>query len=186
MATLEWQVKKETFNPEKNYFEGEFVTIHRDESDEEMAYYNKMVHYSNAAVLHGIILSIVGILGASASGAILIEHVSKPWGIFAAIMFIILGLLSIPAYKINARKSAHYLRTYELYKKENNVWETCPEALEIKAYNDEQDRLAEIWRAEHPLEEKIRVCLKDPRSSVAIADLARYYAEVYLKDSASN
>lgn len=186
MATLGWQVKKTTFNPEKNYFDCELVTIHRDESDEEMALYNKMVHYSSAAFLHGLILPFVGILGVGASWAILIEHVSKPWGIFAVIMFIVLGLLGIPAYKLNTRKSDHYLRAYELYKEEHNVWETCPEALEIKAYNAEQDRLAEIWRAEHPLEEKIRACLKDPRSSVAIADLVQYYAEVYLKDNASN
>ena len=36
-------------------------------------------------------------------------------------------------------------------------------------------------RAEHPFEEKIRACIKDPNSSVDIADLARYYALDYLK-----
>ena len=51
----------------------------------------------------------------------------------------------------------------------------------IKEYNEEQKRIAEAWRAEHPLEEKIRACLLDPISSVDVANLARYYAEVYLK-----
>ena len=51
----------------------------------------------------------------------------------------------------------------------------------VLAYNEEQHRIAEAWRAEHPFEEKIRACIKDPNSSVDIADLARYYALDYLK-----
>ena len=53
--------------------------------------------------------------------------------------------------------------------------------MEVQAWNDEQERIAEEWRAAHPLEEKIRACIKDPMSSVEVANLARYYAEEYLK-----
>lgn len=186
MASIEWQVKKETFNPEKNYFTIDYVMIHREESEEEIKLYNKMVHYDSVAMTHGIALSLTGIFGAIMSGTLFVNLVSKPWGLFGVVLFLILGFLSIPAFRINAGKSDHYKRAWELYKKENDVWETCPEALEIKAYNDEQQRIAEEWRAAHPLEEHIRACLKDPHSSVDVANLARYYAEVYLKGDVPN
>jgi len=57
---------------------------------------------------------------------------------------------------------------------------------DLRAYNDKQKKIAETWRAEHPLEEKIRACLRDPMSSVDIANLARYYAEEYVKEGVSH
>ena len=35
MAIIEWQQKKETFNPEKNYFDITYEKVSRETSDEE-------------------------------------------------------------------------------------------------------------------------------------------------------
>ena len=74
-------------------------------------------------------------------------------------------------------------RCYEqlnVYQNEHDVWNEPELVKEIKAYNAEQELIAAEWRAKHPLEEKIRACIKDPKSSVEIADLARFYAKEYL------
>ena len=62
---------------------------------------------------------------------------------------------------------------------EEELWAEATK--DLKAYNEEHKKIAEACRAEHPLEEKIRACIKYPMSSVDIANLARYYAEVYLE-----
>ena len=72
------------------------------------------------------------------------------------------------------------------YQKEHDVWNSPELVKEVNAYNAEQERIAAEWRAKHPLEEKIRACLKDPNSSVEIADLARFYAAEYIRMEANN
>jgi hypothetical protein len=80
-------------------------------------------------------------------------------------------------------KEQQYLEELRKYREdyENVLWAVATQ--ELRAYNEEQKKIAEAWRAEHPLEEKIRACLRDPMSSVDIANLARYYAEVYLTEN---
>ena len=45
---------------------------------------------------------------------------------------------------------------------------------------EEQKKICELWRAQHPFEEAIRKA-QESKSSVDIAELARYYAEHYIK-----
>ena len=181
MATITWSVEKKTFVPEKNYFKCENVKVSREETKEEIELYDKMIHYDNLAVTLAIILSISGVLGALIGGGLLINFVSKAWGTFCAIFCVNLGLSSIPVFRILGGKSDKYKVAWDKYRKDHDVWNTSPSAMEVQAWNDEQERIAEEWRAAHPLEEKIRACIKDPMSSVEVANLARYYAEEYLR-----
>ena len=75
-------------------------------------------------------------------------------------------------------KSTDFDNELGRYLEEHDVWNT-PEVQEIKKYNEEQERIAEAWRAEHPFEEQIRQCLLDPKSSVDIAKAAIIYVENY-------
>ena len=77
-------------------------------------------------------------------------------------------------------KSEQISEELHKWQKENDIW-TTPEVLEIRAYNEEQHRIADAWRAEHPFEEHIRACLLDMNNSVAIAEAAKYYVEQCIK-----
>lgn len=180
MATINWPVEKKTFIPEKNYFRCENVKVSRDETAEEMELYDKMMHYDTLAGIWVLVLSLGGILGALFGGGLLINFVSPSWGIFCVIFCLVIALSSIPAFRILAGKSDKYGEALDKYRKDPDVWNTSPSVLEVKAWNEEQERIAEEWRAEHPFEEHIRACIKDPISSVDIAAAAKYYAENYL------
>jgi hypothetical protein len=82
----------------------------------------------------------------------------------------------------NEQKYSEELLNYR-QEHEEELWAEATK--DLKVYNEDQKRIAEAWRAEHPLEEKIRACIKDPMSSVDIANLARYYAEVYIKETSN-
>ena len=174
-------IVKETFKPNKNYFETEEISIKRPSTDIEVDLATKIERY---ATLGGLSI-LVGILLAAASAiifGILGEqvHMAFAAGAFGgALLFFIGGIVLARSY-FWAREQK-YSEELELYHKEHDEELWADYEAEIKAYNEEQAKIAEAWRAEHPLEEKIRACLKDPRSSVEIADLARYYAIEYLK-----
>ena len=174
MAVISWQQKKETFNPEKNYFEITYVEVSRETSEEE----DRLEKLSGRFDAWGIIVGILGIFiclfGSSSLGAL---HLWIACGISLAV-----GISSIViGFCVLLNKSLDYDRKLDMYQRKHDVWNT-PEVQEIKRYNKEQNDFAAEWRAEHPLEEKIRACLLDPKSSVDVANLARYYAEVYLKE----
>lgn len=177
MATIEWQQKKETFNPDKNYFEITYETVSRETSEEE----DRLEQLSNRLDTWGVILGIFFAATALIGGIVL--GTFELWVAFCIVFF---GSLISIVVSLNVllNKAQEYELKLDKYIEDNDVWNT-PEVQEIKKYNEEQNEFAAKWRAEHPLEEKIRACLLDPKSSVDIANLARYYAEEYIKEGVS-
>ena len=175
MALITWQEKKETFNTEKNYFNITYENVSRETSKEE----DRLERLSNRldawGLLLGVLFSVIALFGGIALGAL------ELWLAFW-IVFPICIAGSIISLTVLINKSQEYACKLDNYIKEHDVWNT-PEVEAIKQYNKEQQEIADNWRAEHPLEEQIRQCLLDPKSSVDIANLARYYAEVYLKEN---
>ena len=98
------------------------------------------------------------------------------------ISFVVLFTLSIIVGHYCEKESVKYARKlYEFYDEcGSRLWDEA--MTEINAYNAEQERIAEEWRAEHPFEEKIRAVLDDPMSSVDIAEMAYFFADKYLKE----
>ena len=177
MATREWTQMKETFNPEKNYFDITYVNVSRETSEEEDRLERLSSQYDTWGMIIGIFGIILGLFGCSSLGALGL------WLAFCIVAFISISSVII-GFVVLLNKGLDYDRKLDKYIREHNIWNT-PEVQEIKRYNVEQNELAAKWRAEHPLEEKIRACLLDPKSSVDVANLARYYAEVYLKEKDS-
>ena len=174
MATIEWQQKKETFNTEKNYFDTTYVKVSRETSEEENRLernFNRCFNWGASLVTLGVIIVLfVGITFAALD---------------MLLAFLIMVALSVTCIFIGTvlmNRGQKYTEQLDKYIKEHDVWNTA-EVKAIKKYNKEQQEFAEKWRAEHPLEEKIRACLLDPKSSVDVANLARYYALEYLKET---
>lgn len=171
MATIEWQQRKETFNPEKNYFDIAHVTVSRETSKEEDRLSCKAGRFSSWGVSLGVICTL-GILFGGGSLAAL-----RLWPAFCIVFpTCVIGLTIALAVFLN--KAQAYENALDQYHKDHDVW-TTPEVEEIRKYNAEQQEIANKWRAEHPFEEQIRQCLLDPRSSVDIAKAAIIYVENY-------
>lgn len=176
------RLEKKTFNSTKNYFVVEEVIIKRPPTAIEKDLNKKIENYSTA----GFITILIGILLAVASAIIFgilgeLVHIAFTAGAFGGVLFFFIGGIVFARqyfWKLE-HKYGEELCTYHK-EHEEELW--AEYEAEIKAYNEEQDKIAEAWRVEHPLEEKIRACIKDPKSSVEIADLARYYAIEYLKE----
>ncbi len=182
MATIYWQVEKETFVPEKNYFKTEWVKISREETSQEIELENERYKWSN----HGFYTLFIGLFGGFIAlitfGALgeAVHHYFY-WGCLPGGLMVVCGIFLPHAWFWEKEKELYY--AYQDWSKEHEVelWKEARK--EVDAYNTEQHQIAEAWRAAHPLEEKIRACLLDPKSSVDVANLARYYAEVYLKEN---
>lgn len=175
MALITWQEKKETFNTEKNYFDITYEKVSRETSAEE----DRLERLSNRlyawGLLLGVLFSFIALFGCVALGAL---------GLWLAfwIVFTVCIAGIIISLTVFLDKGQEYAIKLDKYIEEHDVW-TTPEVKAIRQYNKEQQEIAAKWRAEHPLEEQIRACLLDPKSSVDVANLARYYAEVYLKEN---
>jgi len=184
MATIYHYFEKDTFEPEKNYFSTEKVKCERQETDVEkqlsdLSYKWSAIgfHCIGWGCLVGLILMLTfGTLGSLFSSWFYIG--AAIGGILFVGGIIFANAVCWPT----EQKYAEELRKYRI-DYENVLWAVA--TTDIRIYNDEQKKIAEAWRAEHPLEEKIRACLKDPMSSVDIANLARYYAEEYVKEGVS-
>ena len=174
MATREWTQQKETFNPEKNYFDITYEKVSRETSEEE----DRLERLSKRIDAWGVGLGIF-FAGTALIGGIVLGTLEL-WVAFCIVFFGSLAGVVI-SLSVLLNKAQEYEIELDKYVVKNDVWNT-PEVQEIKRYNEEQKEIAAKWRAEHPLEEKIRACLKDPMSSVDIANLARYYAEEYLRE----
>ena len=172
---------KKTFVPEKNYFSIESVKCEREETPEEIELWNRSVTWANrgfAAIGIGVLWSIILCIGFGLWANF------NPWayiGVGVGIASFLGGIIFA-----NTVCWPRERKAYDIYSKwreehDEELWVDIIRP--IKEYNEEQQRIADAWRAEHPLEEKIRACLLDPKSSVEVANLARYYAEVYLKDT---
>lgn len=174
-------IVKKTFDPNKNYFETEKITLKRLATNVEIALNSKIDRYGTGA----IISITVGILLAFVNGLIFgllgeLVHIAFTAGAFGgALLFFIGGIVLARSYFWTREQK--YSEELKLYHKEHDEELWAEYEAEIKAYNEEQAKIAEAWRAEHPLEELIRACIKDPISSVDVANLARYYAEAYIK-----
>ena len=179
MATVNLVIEKKTFIPEKNYFKCDNVRVSRDETPKEIELWNNIVNWSNrgfVAIGIGVLLSIIFCISFG------IWSNTNPWAYIGVVFggFSFIGGIVFA----NAVCWPKEHEASDIYRKwqdehEDELWAEASKP--IKEYNDEQEKIAETWRAEHPLEELIRACIKDPISSVDVANLARYYAEAYIK-----
>ena len=177
-------IEKKTFIPEKNYFKCDNVRVSREETPKEIELWNNMINWVNrgfAAIGIGLLISIIfcNVFGCWAT--------TNPW----AYIGVAFGVASFPGGIIFANgvcwpKAQEASDIYRKWKDdhEEELWAEASKP--VKEYNEEQEKIAEAWRAEHPFEEHIRTCIKDPNSSVAIAQAAKYYAENYLKEGVSH
>lgn len=167
-------VEKKTFNPNKNYFETEKIVLKRPETEVEIDLNHKIEKHSTA----GIITITVGVLLAVACAitfGVLAEAVHVAFAACAfggVLLFFIGGIVLARSYFWElAHRYGEELCTYHK-EHDKELWANYE--VEVETYNEEQKKIAEAWRSEHILEEKIRACFKDPRSSVELADLVRY------------
>lgn len=182
MAIAVRQVKKKTFDPEKNYFNCEWATVKREETLYEQELYAEVYKWAH----RGFLTLFIGLFGGflmltifGSLGGVLNPYLY--WGCLPSGIMILCGGFLPTGYFWEKEKESHYAYLDWQKEHEEELWaEACAE---IKAYNDEQEKIAEAWRAEHPFEEMIRTCLRDPKSSVDVANLARYYADVYIKEN---
>lgn len=181
MTTVTWHVDKKTFVSEKNYFKTESVKITREKTAEELKFTDAQYKWSARGfwtlfigLFGGFIVAFVfGALGSAINS-------SFYWGCLPGGFMIICGIF-LPHGWFWEKEKEVYRAWQDWYNEhEEELWAEARK--EIDAYNAEQEKIAEAWRAEHVFEEKIRACLLDPKSSVEIADLARYYALEYLKE----
>lgn len=174
------QVEKKTFNPEKNYFNCEWVTVEREKTLYEQELLAEAYKWSRRGFLTLFIGLFGGFLVLTVFGSL--GGIINPylyWGCLPGGIMLLCGVLLPNSYFWEKEHESHY--TYLDWQKEHEDELWAEVTKDIRAYNEEQERIAKAWRAEHPLEEMIRVCLKDPNSSVDIANLARYYAVEYLR-----
>lgn len=185
MVTIELYFDKHTFIPEKNYFSTEKVVCSRPRTEPEMLLREQADKWSRIgfrcigwSCLICLIFTIT--FCALAAGFSNRFYIGTAVGV---ILFVGSIIFANAVCWPNEQKYSEELRSYR-QEHEEELWAEATK--ELKAYNEEQKRIAEAWRAKHPLEEKIRACIKDPVSSGDIANLARYYAEEYLKDGTSH
>lgn len=185
MSTVNLVVEKKTFVPEKNYFSCENVRISREETAKEIELWNNMVNWDHrgmAAIGLGLLFCIIfGITFsciAAATGQSLFYL-----GIIAGTALFISSVIFANTVCWPKERECEDLRRKWHTEHDDELWAEATKP--IKEYNEEQEKIAEAWRAEHPLEELIRACIKDPLSSVEVANLARYYAEVYIKEKSN-
>jgi hypothetical protein len=186
MATVYQYFDKDTFEPEKNYFSTEKVKYSRIETDEEvrlgdLSYKWTCIGWNSIG--WGCLIGFISAIAFGMTGGLTQQPL---WyiGTVIGIALFVGGIIFANA--VCWPREHKYAEQHREYRKEHEeeLWMYTTE--DLKAYNDEQKKIAEAWRAEHPLEEKIRACIKDPMSSVDIANLARYYAEEYIKDGVSH
>ena len=181
MATIYQYFEKDTFEPEKNYFSTEKVKCERQRTEAEDLLFEQAGKWS-ATGFHcigwGCLVGLIFMITFSVLAACFSSWFYAGTAL-GAILFVG-GIIFANA--ICWPKEQQYSEELRKYRTdhEEELWAVA--TAEIRLYNEEQKKIAEAWRAEHPLEEKIRACIKDPMSSVDIANLARYYAEVYIKE----
>jgi hypothetical protein len=184
MAIVYHYVDKETFEPEKNYFSIEKVKVARTETSEECELWDKAARWSSVGfqcIGWGCLIGLIFMITFGTLGSLF-----SPWFYIGAAVGGILfvgGIVFANAVCWPKENEAHSV--FQQYHKdhEEELWAVA--TTEVRAYNEKQHAIAEAWRAEHPFEEHIRTCIKDPNSSVAIAVAAKYYAENYLKEGVS-
>lgn len=181
MVTMEMYFDKKTFIPEKNYFSTEKVKCSRPRTEPETYLREEAYKWDRTDMLciaWGCLIGLIFMIIFSVP-AVYFSNLFYIGTAIGAILFVGGIIFANAVCWPNERKYSEELRKYRC-ELDEELWAEATK--DLKAYNEEQKKIAEAWRATHPLEEKIRVCLKDPLSSVDIANLARYYAEVYIKE----
>ena len=181
MSIVYHYVDKETFEPEKNYFSIEKVKVSRNETSEECELWNKAARWSCIGfhcIGWGGLIGLIFMITFSVLAACFNDWFYAGTAV-GAVLFVS-GFIFANAVCWPKEREAHSI--FQQYHKDHEEELWAEATAEVRAYNEKQHEIAEAWRAEHPMEEKIRACLRDPMSSVDIANLARYYAEEYLKD----
>ena len=183
MATIKHQFEKETFIPEKNYFKCEWVTLYREETDEEIDLYNTAANWESC----GPVVVAVGALLALICGIVFGMLSNQNSWFLVGVVFGFVCLIGAVIFTniVCAPKELQAREALERWHKEHDEELWADAYAPVLAYNEEQHRIAAEWREQHPLEEKIRACLADPKSSVDIAELARYYADKYIKEDST-
>lgn len=185
MSTVEMYFDKETFEPKKNYFSIEKVKCSRQQTEHETYLSEQSYRWNYLGFLCVGLGCLVGLLFMIIF-TVLAACFSNWFYIGTAIGTILLVGCIIFANTICWPTEQKYSEELVSYRREHEEELWAEANKDLIAYNEEQRRIAEAWRAEHPLEEKIRVCIKDPMSSVDIANLARYYAEEYINGVVSH
>lgn len=171
-------VEKKTFNPDTNYFIIESVQYERELTPYENELWDKRERCSSLGFWFIGIGLLVGLACLITFGSLMAISTWFVIGaIFGAVCFVGGFLLAHGYFWVKEQDYAEEIQNYRR-EHEEELW--MNELAEVRAYNEEQEQIAEAWRAEHPFEEHIRTCIKDPNSSVAIAVAAKYYAENYL------
>lgn len=181
MTIVYHYVDKETFEPDKNYFSIEKVRVSRNETPEECELWAKAARWSSIGfhcICCGCLIGLIFMLTFGAIGS-LISSLFYIGAAVGAVLFVG-GIIFANAVCWPNEHEAHSV--FQQYHKDHEEELWAEATAEVRAYNEKQHEIADAWRAEHPLEEKIRACIKDPASSVDIANLARYYAEEYIKE----
>lgn len=185
MVTVEMYFEKDTFIPEKNYFSTEKVKCSRPRTEPETHLREQSYKWSCIGfhcIGWGCLIGLIFLITFSVLAACFSNWFYTGTAV-GAILFVGGIIFANAVCWPNEHKYSEELIDYRR-EHEEELWAEATK--DLKAYNEEQKKIAEAWRAEHPLEEKIRACIKDPMSSVDIANLARYYAEEYLKDGTSH
>ena len=180
MATVYQYFDKDTFEPEKNYFSTEKVKYSRIETDEEvrlgdLSYKWTCIGWNSIG--WGCLIGFISAIAFGMAGSLTQQPL---WYIGTVIGIVLFVGGIIFANAVCWPKEHKYAEQHREYRKEHEEELWAEATAEVRAYNEKQHEIAEAWRAEHPFEEHIRTCIKDPNSSVAIAIAAKYYAENYL------
>lgn len=181
MVTVEKYFDKEIFEPEKNYFSIEKVKCSRPRTEPETRFREQSYKWSCIGfhcIGWGCLVGLLFMITFSVLAACF-----SSWfyaGTATGAVLFVGGIIFANA--VCWPKEQQYTEELMEYRQEHEEELWAEATKELKAYNEGQKKIAEAWRVAHPLEEKIRACLKDPMSSVGIANLARYYAEIYIKE----
>lgn len=181
MATIDMYFDKDTFIPEKNYFSTEKVKCSRPRTEPETRLRKQADKWSCIGfhcIGWGCLIGLIFMITFSALAACFSDWFYAGAAV-GAILFVGGIIFANAVCWPMEQEYSEELMDYR-HEHEEALWADATK--DLKAYNEEQKKIAEAWRAEHPLEEKIRACIKDPMSSVEIADLARYYAIEYLRE----
>jgi hypothetical protein len=170
--------EKKTFNPDTNYFVIDQVKLERELTPFEDELWDKREKCSSLGFLSICLGVLIGIICMITFG-ILMNFSS--WFVIGAIFgAVCVGGGFILAHCYFWTKEQEFAEEIREFRREHEEELWAEQLVEVRAYNEEQEKIAEAWRVEHPFEEHIRTCIKDPNSSVAIAVAAKYYAENYL------
>lgn len=167
--------EKKTFNQDTNYFIIDQVQFERELTHYEEELRDKCEKYSSRGFWSIGLGLLIGMASMIAFGSLMVFSTLFVIGAIFGIVCFVGGFILAHGYFWP--KEQHYTEELREWRREHEEELWADKLAEVRAYNEEQEKIAEAWRAAHPFEEHIRACIKDPNSSVAIVQAAKYYAE---------